>query len=104
VEREDNESVAQRALHGLDGATDFVGAGHEDEDVAFAMCGDETLAFLGGNVPDRKVADGFVDVLDGDRKRAALGFEHEARLQVLDSANLEGGGHDEDEEIGAWVS
>ncbi len=49
VEREDGAVASVGGgLEGGDGAGDFVGAGHENEDVAFGVGGEEAVGFLGG--------------------------------------------------------
>jgi len=98
VEREDDEPAAVSVANGLDGATDFIGAGHENQGVAF----EAPVEFFGGDVPDWHVSGGTRKIFDVHREGAALRFEDDARRKIFfDAGDVERGGHDDDEQIGS---
>ena len=89
---------------GVNGALDFVGAGHEDQRVAGILSfAGGALVGLGGGVP-RRVAVGMQrlgKVLDRNRKRAALGMDVRARFEIgLEQVRVERGRHDDQQQVG----
>ena len=98
MEREDDESAAVSVANGLDGATDFIGAGHENQSVAF----EAPVEFFGGDVPDWHISGGTRKIFDVHWKGAALRFEDDARGKIFfDAGDIKRGGHDDDEQIGS---
>ena len=51
VQWQHEELVAERSPRRLDGARDFIGAGHENEGVALGVYSDQALKFPDGKVP-----------------------------------------------------
>ena len=97
VQRQDDEPAAVPVAHGLDGAIDFIGARHEDQRIAI----EPPVEFLGGNLPNRHIADGAGEIFQVNRERAPLRFEDGAGRQVfLHAGDIQRRGHHHDEQIG----
>jgi hypothetical protein len=105
VEREEDGALGGGGMaQGVEGALDFVGAGHEDERVGgiVALAGGAFVGLRGG-VPGRVAVgvEGFGDVFDINGEGAAFGVEVDAGLEVrLEQAGIEGGRHDDEEQVG----
>lgn len=94
--------IGSEVAQGVEGAVDFAASGHEDEDVAFVAVVDDLFDGRGGLIAEVAII-GDGEIIDFDGVALAFGNEDGALFQIFgDGFGIEGGGHDEDGQVGAF--